>query len=155
MEQRGYIQRVEETAGVLPKLASLIVKCQSYKERIAGSCFYIQSFNFCPLECWIHSHLKLILILLDLHLTLPHLLSIQHMSFFYTSAPCLPPSFVLHRYFLLHHFNFFVASDHWTAWVWTVHVHWYVDIFSIDKFYSSTWSLAGWLCRRGAADTEG
>ena len=38
-----------EIVQTFPKLLSLNVKCLSYREYVDGSCFYIQSYNLCPL----------------------------------------------------------------------------------------------------------
>ena len=56
-----------EIVQTFPKLLSLNVKCLSYREHVVGSCFYIQSYNFCPLIGKFNPFtFKIILILLDL-----------------------------------------------------------------------------------------
>ena len=58
-----------EIVQTFPKLLSLNVKCLSYREHVVGSCFYIQSYNFCPLIGKFNPFtFKIILILLDLRM---------------------------------------------------------------------------------------
>ena len=58
-----------EIVQTFPKLLSLNVKCLSYREYVDGSCFYIQSYNLCPLIRKFNPFtFKIKLILLDLHM---------------------------------------------------------------------------------------
>ena len=45
------------------------------------------------------------------------------------------------------------TSDSWTTKVWTIKIHLYVLFYSIHIYYSTTWSMVGWVHRwSGRAD---
>ena len=46
-----------------------------------------------------------------------------------------------------------ITVNPWTTWISTMWVHSHVEIFN-SKYYSNTWSTAGWICGRGTTDTQ-